>query len=181
LRDLHHPVWSGGDWIRLPVAAMGGEALVVPTVAGLVSPSEAGDQLLLQRRDKPGEVVRGLLEVPAGRWRAGETAVEALAREVAEETGLAVRSMAGEVRRLEAYPGRPVAVLQPAAVVVGVAGAYPALVLAFACVADGEPRGRQGESADPRWYPIEEVRVLLDDPGRFTGVAYAVLATWLGI
>jgi 8-oxo-dGTP pyrophosphatase MutT (NUDIX family) len=155
LRDLHHPVWSGGDWIRLPVAAMGGEALVVPTVAGLVSPSEAGDQLLLQRRDKPGEVVRGLLEVPAGRWRAGETAVEALAREVAEETGLAVRSMAGEVRRLEAYPGRPVTVLQP--------------------------RGRQGESADPRWYPIEEVRVLLDDPGRFTGVAYAVLATWLGI
>jgi len=172
------PVWWDGHWIQAPVAGMGGEALVVPNIAALVLREGTGE-LLLQRRDKD-EVVRGRLEIPTGRWRAGETPWEAVCREVAEETGLTVRSMAGEGRRLEAHPGRPVYALEPAAVVVGASGAYPALLVAFTCVADGEPRPLTGETADPRWYPIDEVRALLADPAQFTGVAYAVLAGWLG-
>lgn len=171
------PVWWEGRWIQAPVAAMAGEALVVPNIAALVLREGTGE-LLLQRRDKAG-AVRGLLEIPTGRWRAGETPWEALSREVAEETGLVVLSMAGGGRRLEAHPGRPVYALEPAVVVVGAAGAYPALLVAFTCRAEGEPRPLPGETADPRWYPMDEVRALLAEPARFTGVAHAVLAAWL--
>jgi len=171
------PVWSNGVWIEAPVAGMGGEALVVPNVAALVLQEGTGE-LLLQRRDK-AEAVRGRLEIPTGRWRAGETPWEALSREVAEETGLTVRSMAGEGRRLESHPGWPVYALEPAAVALGAAGAYPALLVAFTCVAGGEPRPQPGETADPRWYPVEEVRALMTEPEQFTAAAYAVLAAWL--
>ena len=54
-------------------------------------------RILLQRRDKPGEVVRGRWEVPGGRWRAGERPDVAVAREVEEETG--VRRNGGSRRR----------------------------------------------------------------------------------
>jgi len=172
------PVWWDGSWIEAPVAGMGGEALVVPNIAALVLREGTGE-LLLQRRDKD-EVVRGRLEIPTGRWRAGETPREALCREVAEETGLTVRSMEGEGRRLEPQPGRPVYALEPAAVAVGASGAYPALLVAFTCVAEGEPRPREGETADPRWYPLHDVRAMLADPAQFTASAYAVLAAWLG-
>lgn len=171
------PVWWDGRWIQAPVAAMGGEALVVPNIAALVLRAGTGE-LLLQRRDKD-EVVRGLLEIPTGRWRAGETPEEALRREVAEETGLTVGAVAGEGRRLEVQPGRPVFALQPAAVAVGAAGAYPALLVAFTCTAEGEPRPRPGETTDPRWYSLERVREMMERPEQFTGVCYAVLSGWL--
>lgn len=176
--DATYPVWSDGVWVDAPVAGMGGEALIVPNVAALVLREGTGD-LLLQRRDK-AEVVRGRLEIPTGRWRAGETPWQALSREVAEETGLTVRSMTGEGRRLEVYPGWPVYALEPAAVMLGVGGAYPALLVAFTCVAEGEPRPLPGETADPRWYPVDEVRALLSHPEQFTASAHAVIATWLG-
>jgi len=176
--DATAPVFWDGHWMQAPVAAMGGEALIVPNVAALVLRESTGE-LLLQRRDKP-EVVRGLLEIPTGRWRAGEAPWQALSREVAEETGLAVRSMTGEGKRLEVYPGRPVYALQPAAVVLGAGGAYPALLVAFTCVAEGEPRPLPGETADPRWYPVDEVRALLAHPEQFTASAHAVLVAWLG-
>jgi 8-oxo-dGTP pyrophosphatase MutT (NUDIX family) len=179
MSDPTVPVWWDGRWIQAPVAGMGGEALVVPNIAALVLREGTGD-LLLQRRDKP-EVVRGLLEIPTGRWRAGETPWEALSREVAEETGLTVRSMTGEGRCLEVHPGQPVHALRPAAVVVGSAGAYPALLVAFACFADGDPRPLPGETADPRWYALDEVRALLADPAQFTAAAHAVLVAWPGI
>jgi len=178
MSDLTVPVWWEGRWIEAPVAAMGGEAVVVPNIAALVL-REGSGELLLQRRDK-AEVVRGLLEIPTGRWRAGETPWEALRREVAEETGLVVQSMAGGGRRLETHPGRPVYALEPAAVVVGAGGAYPALLVAFTCLAEGEPRPLPGETADPCWYSLDEVRARLAEPAQFTGAAHAVLSAWLG-
>ena len=173
-------IWSGREWVEAPVAAMKDEALVVPNIAAIVLRDEAGSALLLQRRDKP-EPVRGLLEIPTGRWRAGETPAEALRREVAEETGLQVRSIQGEGRRWEVHPRWPVWSVAPAAVVVGAEGAYPALLVTFACVAEGEPRPLPGETADPRWHTPDEVRAMLrDDPRQFTAVAHAALAAWLG-
>ncbi len=174
-------VWSGDGWLDMPVAGMAGEALVVPNVAALVVPDRDAAAVVLQRRDKQGEAVRGRLELPMGRWRAGETAAEALRREVAEETGLEVTEILGPPPRVvEAGPAWPFEILEPAAVSVGVAGAYPALHLAFVCLAAGTPRPQPGESADPRWYSLDEVRELLGTPGRFTGPALAILTRWLG-
>jgi len=172
-------IWSGRDWVEAPVASMKEETLVVPNIAAIVLADEAGSAILLQRRDKP-EVVRGLLEIPTGRWRAGETPAQALRREVGEETGLQVRSIAGEGRRHEVHPKWPVWAAEPAAVVVGAEGAYPALLVTFTCVAEGEPRALPGETADPRWYSMDQVRALLAHPEQFTAAAYAVLAGWLG-
>lgn len=174
-------VWSGREWIEAPVASMKGETLVVPNIAAIVLRDDRGSAILLQRRDKP-EVVRGLLEIPTGRWRAGETPAQALRREVAEETGLEVLSIAGEGRRSEVHPHWPVWAASPAAVVVGAEGAYPALLVTFVCVAPGEPRALPGETADPRWYSRDQVLALLrTEPRSFTAVAYAALASWLGI
>ena len=127
-------------------------------------------------------MVRGLLEIPTGRWRAGETPAQALRREVAEETGLRGAlhrrggAALGGASELAGVGGAP------AAVVVGAEGAYPALLVTFVCVAPGEPRALPGETADPRWYSRDEVLALLRDRARrFTAVAYAALAAWLGV
>jgi 8-oxo-dGTP pyrophosphatase MutT (NUDIX family) len=174
-------VWSGREYVEMPVASMKDETLVVPNIAAIVLCDEAGSGILLQRRDKP-EVVRGLLEIPTGRWRAGETPAQALRREVGEETGLEVLSIAGEGQRSEVHPHWPVWAAAPAAVVVGAEGAYPALLVTFVCVAPGRPRALPGETADPRWYSRDEVLTLLRaEPRRFTAVAYAALASWLGV
>lgn len=70
---------------------------LVACVGGLVYDG-AGRLLLVRRANEPGS---GLWSVPGGRVEAGETDAEALVREMAEETGLAVRpgAMVGRVRR----------------------------------------------------------------------------------
>lgn len=179
MSDARHRVWIGDGWAELPVASLGGEALVVPNIAGLVFADDARSRILLQRRDKPGEAVRGCLEVPSGRWRAGENPWDALVREVEEETGLHVRRVEIPASRYEAHPGRPFLSLEPPVVTIGVEGAYPALHLAFPCVAEGDPRPQPGETADPRWYPVSGLRDLLRRPQRFTGPTLAILRSWL--
>ena len=82
---------------------------------------------------------------------------------------------------MKADPERPFHVLEPAVVTVGVAGAYPVLHLTFVCVAPGDPVGRPGETANPRWYPLGEVGALLrDSPSRFTGPTLAILTSRRG-
>ena len=173
-----HLVWVGDHWVEVPVAAMGEESLVVPVVAALVFPDEGRHRLLLQKRDKP-DAVRGRWEIPMGRWRAGETPVEAVTREVEEETGLRVVRVEAPAREHLAAPGRPFLALRPLAVTVGVGGAYPALHLAFACIAEGEPRPLPGETADPAWVPVALVAEMLGRAEQFTGPALAILRTWL--
>ncbi len=176
---MTHRIWDGGAWRHVAVADLGGEPLVVANVAALVFPDEQRRSLLLQRRDRPGEPVRGLLELPSGRWRAGETPAEAVAREVTEETGLRVRRVWAPARRYEAHARRPFLSVAPLAITVGVETAYPALHLVFACIAEGEPRALTGETADPRWYSIGEVRRALGTPEDFTGPTVAILSEWL--
>ncbi|MFH1330993.1 MAG: NUDIX hydrolase, partial [Actinomycetota bacterium] len=165
-------IWSGRDWVEAPAASMEKETLVVSNIAAIVRRDGPGAAILLQRRDKP-EVVRGLLEIPTGRRRAGETPAQAVRREVGEEVGLQGRSIAREGRRHEAHPKWPVWAAEPVAVVVGAEGAYPTLLVTFTRVAEGEPRALPGETADPRGYSRKEVLALLrDDPRRFAAVAY---------
>ncbi|MPQ99825.1 NUDIX domain-containing protein [Modestobacter sp. I12A-02628] len=59
---------------------------VVPCVGGVVH-DRAGRLLVVQRGREPD---RGRWSVPGGRVEAGESIAEAVVREVAEETGLAV-------------------------------------------------------------------------------------------
>ncbi len=174
-------VWLGEGWGEVAVPEMDGEAVVVPNVAALVFPDLGWDRLLLQRRDKPGEPVRGRLELPGGRWRPGEAPDVTVVREVQEETGLEVTAVAagGERHRGEAH--RSYGIARPVAVVTGLEGAYPSLHVLFECYARGTPRPVAGETLDPRWWPVVEVEELLRaDPAAFVGHTRAMLLAAFG-
>jgi len=175
---VSYSVWIDDRWLDVSVPEMGGEALVVPNVGAIVL-DEAGERLLLQRRDKPGEPVQGLLEVPGGRWRAGEAPDRAVAREVEEETGVELVAPLGSVERVQAGPNRECAIARPIAVVNGLEGTYPSLHVVFECVGRGDPRPQLGETADPRWWAIADVKALLEtQPGEFVDQTRAMLTAY---
>jgi 8-oxo-dGTP diphosphatase len=67
-------------------------------VVGAVITRSAGQLLIIKRGNEPG---RGLWSLPGGHVEPGESDVEAVAREVQEETGLIVEvgALAGRVQR----------------------------------------------------------------------------------
>ena len=171
-----YPIWDGGAWREVPIPAMDGVGLVVPNVAAVVYRTGGRDEIVLQRRDKEGEPVRGRWEIPGGRWHAGEAAGDAVRREVKEETGLDVTWTSADGVRTEAAPGRPFDAARPEVIVAGLAGAYPALVVVFLAEVDGEPRALPGETRGPQWWPIAKAVALRDtDPGAFTGPTLGAL------
>jgi ADP-ribose pyrophosphatase YjhB (NUDIX family) len=175
---MTYPVWIEDEWVDVSVPEMGGEPLVVPNVAAIVR-NPAGDAVLLQRRDKPGEPVRGKLEIPGGRWRAGEPPEVAVAREVAEETGVDLVAPIPQIGRVVTGSNRSCAVAKPLAVVNGIEGTYPSLHVLFECVGAGDPRPQAGETADTRWWPIGEVRELLSErPDEFVDQTRAMLTAY---
>jgi 8-oxo-dGTP pyrophosphatase MutT (NUDIX family) len=162
------------------VTAPDNAGLVLPIVSALVYDSIERRRVLLQRRDKPGEPVRGLLELPGGRWEAGERPDTAIAREVLEETGVTVTAVAAAVTLLR-RPDENVATAVPLAVVNGIEGAFPSMHVLFECYGEGEPRPEPGQTADPRWWPVAEVRELVEtDPGAFIAHTEAMLRAALG-
>ncbi|MFQ5947310.1 MAG: NUDIX hydrolase [Acidimicrobiia bacterium] len=175
--SAEYPVWDGSQWVPISLPVIDGEGFVVPNVAAIIFRDESKRELLLQRRNAP-DVTRGLLELPSGGWRAGEDPWQALSREVREETGLELRTAQTASLRYEAHEGRPFVSSRPAAVTVGVEGAYPVLHLAYVCFAAGEPTGPTAEALDPQWYPVDEVRRLLETPARFTGPTFAILSSY---
>ncbi len=179
--SLRHAVWTGAEWIEVPVPESGGEAVVVPNINAVVYDGPQRRRVLLQRRDKAGEVVRGRLELPGGRWRAGEPPDAAVVREVAEETGVRLTAVAAAVEHHQHEPHIATATLRPLAVVVGTDGAFPSLHVVVECYGEGTPRPLPGETADPRWWPVSQVIDLLDtEPAAFVWQAVAALRAVLG-
>jgi len=176
---MTYPVWVDEEWIDVPVPEMSGEPLVVPNVGAIVL-SEDRSSILLQRRDKPWEPVRGKLEVPGGRWGAGESPEVAVAREVREETGIELIELVTGTGRVDITTNRSCGFVHPVAVVVGLEGTYPSLHVLIECVGSGDPVALPGETADPRWWPIEEVQQALDEnPGQFVDQTRAMLTVYL--
>ncbi len=172
----------GGEWFEVELPTSDGEGLIIPNVSALVFRNDAKRELLLQRRDKPGEAIRGKLEIPSGRWRAGETPQEALLREVAEETGISLARTEVSPTEYGTAPALYVA-SHPLFVVSGFDGGYPALLVVYECIAGGgELRPQPGETREPGWFAIEEVkRELSANPDNFTPPAYAVLSEYLSV
>jgi ADP-ribose pyrophosphatase YjhB (NUDIX family) len=104
-----------------------------------------GRLLMVQRGTEPG---RGLWSVPGGRLETGETARQATAREVREETGLEVEvgRLLGRVDR--PGPGRP--------------GSDRVVyqIDDFACMVTGGRLTVGSDAADARWVPVEQVPTL---------------------
>ena len=175
---MTYAVWVNEQWVDVPVPEMGGEALVVPNVAAIVLSTD-GTTMLLQRRDKIGEPVRGKLEIPGGRWGAGEAPADAVAREVREETGIELVEPVAGVSRIEISENRACGAVHPVAVVNGLDGVYPSLHVVFECVGEGQPEAQPGETADPQWWSLDAVRTLLaDDPDQFVDQTRAMLTVY---
>jgi len=83
---------------RVEFSVRGAQAPARIPCVGAVVRDESGRLLLVQRAHEPG---RGMWSVPGGRVEPGETAIEAVVREVAEETALTVvvTGLAGVVER----------------------------------------------------------------------------------
>ncbi len=176
-----YPVWTGAKWIELFVPVSGDEPVVVPNINAVVYDGPERAHLLLQRRDKPGEVVRGRLELPGGRWRAGEPPDRAIVREVEEETGIRITAVAAAVEHMRHGLHIATSTVRPLAVVVGTDGAYPSLHVLLECYGEGRPRPLPNETADPRWWPVAEVKALLDaEPEAFVWQTVAALRAALG-
>ena len=156
------------------------DGLVLPIVSALVFESTGQERILLQRRDKPDEPVRGLLELPGGRWEAGERPDTAVAREVFEETAVVLTAVAAAVT-VSSGRGGDTATAIPIAVVNGTGDGFPSLHVLFECYGEGDPRPVPGETSDPRWWPVADVLSLLEsDPGAFVPHTEAMLRAGLG-
>jgi ADP-ribose pyrophosphatase YjhB (NUDIX family) len=174
-----HSIFDGTNEVTVPVPVSGTENVMVPVIRAIVNNADGSDSFLLQRRSIDTEPVFGLLELPGGTWRAGESPQDAIAREVLEETGILLESISGiVVDRLDAR--RSIATVKPLAVIAGVDGAFPAVHVIVVASGSGSPRPADGESSDVRWWSIEEVRVEVEDrPMAFVPSTLAAVCAYL--
>jgi 8-oxo-dGTP diphosphatase len=107
---------------------------------GAVIKDDEGRLLLIKRGHEPGA---GLWSLPGGRIEPGETDVEALTRELAEETGLEVQAghLLGNVQR----PGRQGAILD---------------IRDYAATVIGGTLSPGDDAADARWVDVAELSSL---------------------
>jgi 8-oxo-dGTP diphosphatase len=131
----------------------------IPCV-GAVIRDEAGRLLMILRGHDPG---RGLWSIPGGRIEPGETAEDAVVREVREETGLEVRC--GPLLGTAELPG-----LAGAVVDIRDYRAY--------LVAGATPTPTAGDdAADARWVTDAEA-TRMDERGEVTAGLLAALRAW---
>jgi len=178
-----YATWNGSEDEVVVVPSYEGENLMVPVIRAIVRSTADRSRIILQRRDDPTESVRGALEIPGGRWRAGESPVDAITREVREETGLDVTGITGiSIDRLDDRRG--IASIEPLVVVAGVHGSFPAIHTVLIVEATGEPTSRLDESRDVRWWDLAAVfEEMATNRSGFIPSSYAALRsyeTWLG-
>lgn len=151
-------MYDGTSDVTISVPVSGDENVMVPVIRAIVENSDGSDSILLQRRSNRDEAVFGLIELPGGTWRAGESPKDAISREVLEETGVALTSVSGiDLNVLDSR--RSIATVTPLAVIGGVGGSFPAVHVIVIASGTGTPTDRVGESFEVQWWPIEAVRV----------------------
>lgn len=172
-----HPVWDGQQWLNVPVPMSGREGVMIP-VLRVVVVDESGDRILLQRRAAGGETVRGLLEIPGGRWRSGESPVDCAVREVFEETGVRLTAVDGVA--IDAIDdNRSIATIRPLVVIAGVDGGFPAVHTVLVGAGSGATVAEVGASTDVRWWPKSEVkREMATNRSGFIPSSFAALTAY---
>lgn len=140
-----------------------------------------GLEVLLQIRDRAGEAEKW--ELPGGRIEEYESFIDALYREVREETGLTVTEVLGETDRVvwhahgvqaELECLRPFFLYQTLKGPVDTLGAY------FRCHAEGELTTEGDGAKGHRWVGINDLRQsFADNPEAFDWLSQAAIHYYL--
>ncbi|WP_274365634.1 NUDIX hydrolase [Paenibacillus thermotolerans] len=129
-------------------------------------------EIVVQTRNKPGGPRR--LELPGGRIELFEPILEALVREVKEETGLEVIEIEGADTRVDTVGMNPdfeVECVKPFGVYQTIKGPIDSVGFYFRCKAEGELLESGDETEHPRWIAIDELRRRMnEDPLQFSDV-----------
>lgn len=136
-------------------------------------------QVLLQIRDRKGEAQR--LEFPGGQINPFEPILEALAREIREETGLTVSSVLGPPHHTVSHSEKAsVECLQPFFVYQTVRGPVDSVGFFFRCPAEGELTRNGDDAKEHRWIPVPELRRMFEaNPETFDWLTQAAVRFYL--
>lgn len=173
-----HDMWDGREFLEVDVPVSGAENVMVPVIRAIVRSRDDRSLILLQRRADSSEPVYGCLEIPGGRWRSGESPLAAITREVFEETGVRLASVAGiSIEEIDSY--RSIATVRPLAIIAGVEGAFPAVHVVLTAIGVGVPRA-SAESEDVRWWATEDLEEHMDTrPDEFVPSSLAALRAYV--
>ena len=156
----------------------------LPVVSAIIEREKDNKkEILLQTRWKPSSDPKysGTFEIPAGIIEIGENIIDALKREVKEETGLGV-----EIKGLKSSKTyRPQGDDESFAFVPfcgqqQLKEGKPWIGFVFICkVVGGEIRPQKEEVRDIRWVSIDEVKELLKKPERFFALQLGALELYI--
>ena len=140
----------------------------------------AGVEIVLQVRNKPHEGGKWL-ELPGGRVEEFESLVEALKREVHEETGLVLTYVEGQDTRVETLAGNTnVECLRPFAAYQTTKGPVDSMGIYFRCRGEGELRDVGDDAERPQWVPVRRIAErMAQEPDTFSWVDCAGLLFYL--
>jgi len=139
-----------------------------------------GAEILVQVRNKPYEGGKRI-ELPGGRIEAFESLLEAIRREVREETGLELSFIEGLETRIETHGATTnVECIRPFAAYQTLHGPVDSMGVYFRCRAEGQLLESGDDTEKPRWMPVAEIaRLMKDDPEQFSFVDRAGLVFYL--
>jgi 8-oxo-dGTP pyrophosphatase MutT (NUDIX family) len=140
----------------------------------------AGTEIVVQTRNKPYEGGRSI-ELPGGRVEEFESLIDALQREVREETGLTLTHIEGSATRVYARASdTEVECLQPFAVYQTTRGSVDSMGVYFRCQGEGSLLEVGDNTLNPQLVPIDRIAQWMEqEPGQFGWIDRAGLLFYL--
>jgi ADP-ribose pyrophosphatase YjhB (NUDIX family) len=142
--------------------------------------SSNGREIVIQIRNKPHEGGKWI-ELPGGHVEEYESLLEAVKREVREETGLDLVEIEGENTKIEAVgPDTKVECLVPLAVYQTIRGPVDSIGVYFRCKAEGHLQTIGDDTESVQWMPVESLRQWVEkEPAQFSWIDRAGLLFYL--